>query len=561
MRATDELTDEEVVCKIPWRGEAALFQNLLDQYRFMRDLRSSRMPAVLGFFREEELADGESFPFLVMELIRGEQAETWRHGRPLRERLRMFLDVVDTIADLNDRGVEHGDVHLGNILVEARGRGVLIDPDSQCLGSTFTERVKVEGSTVDLGCLKHCLEALVEDEDPNVAAGLRERLGQDDLKVPTARELAVVLRSTLASKLLPGQSSEPLDDCASRYKDESAASVGIYRRNRQLRDLEFRRVRDLLKPTAEKFGFNVETNLARGLPGVDSIVKPEEASESTPYGRFEVRELTCQTTDGDRLYLRFEGVPEFRRPWHDVPGLLSKGYLSVVFQGAQQAVLMRRLELWFREGNAMLVIREGNRSVPFGADELEHALRVLSGDTYPGVPEPVRPARSWSMSDVQAQVAQRRALEKLRIPFASPGRARPKNKQSLGMAMLQLVLALPDAARPNNILGTRFHDLMTVPIQKRHRFVAEEAAKVIGYLHHYIAAVRRFDVRPNDKAGQVLIFDIDAEMDCGSVRVTLRSDNGSRPRKVEVQSLEIIAAPNPLAQLTALKSTKRRPSK
>jgi hypothetical protein len=101
---------------------------------------------------------------------------------------------------------------------------------------------------------------------------------------------------------------------------------------------------------------------------------------------------------------------------------------------------------------------------------------------------------------------------------------------------------------------------MTVPIQKRHQFVAEEAAKVIGFLHHSIAAVHRFDVRPNDKAGQVLIFDIDAKMDCGSVRVTLRSDNGSRPRKIEVLSLEIIAAPNPLAQLAALKSTKRRRS-
>ena len=560
MRATDELTDEDVVCKIPWRGEAALFQNLLNQYRFMRDLRSPRMPAALGFFREDELAHGEPFPFLVMELIRGEQAETWRHGKPLRERLRMFLDVVDTIADLNDRGVEHGDVHLGNILVESRGSGFLIDPDSQCLGSTFTDRVKAEGSTMDLGGLKHCLEALVEDEDPNVAAGLRERLGRDDLKVPTARELAVVLRSTLESKLLPGQSSEPLDHCASRYKDESAASVGIYRRNRQLRDLEFRRVRDLLKPMAEKFGFSVETNLAHGLLGVDSIVKPEEASESTPYGRFEVRELKCRTTDGDNLYFRFEGVPEFRRPWHDVPGLLSKGYLSVVFHGAQQAILMRRLELWFREGNTILGIREGDRFVTFGDGEIEHALRVLSGDTYPGIPEPVPPAaRPWAVADLQAQVVQHGVLKKLRIPFDRSGKARQKNKQSLGMAMLQLVLALsPEGARNHGILGTRFHDLMTLPIQKRHQLVAEETGKIVEFLRHSIGEVRRFDVRPNDSAGQVLIFDIDAKMDCGSVRVTLRSDNGSRPRKVEVQSLESVAAPDPLAQLAALKSTKRR---
>ncbi len=125
--------------------------------------------------------------------------------------------------------------------------------------------------------------------------------------------------------------------------------------------------------------------------------------------------------------------------------------------------------------------------------------------------------------------------------------------------MLQLVLALsPERAQPYKIIGTRFHELMTIPPQRRHQFVAEETGKVTKFLCHSIKSVRRFDVRPNDSAGHALLFDIDAVMDCGAVRTTLRSDNSVRPRKVEVQSIEIVAPKDPLAQLRSLKGIKKR---
>jgi hypothetical protein len=264
----------------------------------------------------------------------------------------------------------------------------------------------------------------VEDENPNVVAGLLERLGRDDLKVPTARELGVVLRAILASKLLPGQSIETLEDAASRYKDESTASIGMYRRNCQLRDMEFRRLRDLLSAMAEKYGFKVVTNLERRSLGLDSVVKPEEDSESTPHGRFETRNLTCSTLDGDCLHLRFDGVPQFRRPWPDVTGLLSKGLLSVVFQGAPSAILLRPLELWFSGMDTILGSREPDRFAYLEAGDFEHALRVLSGDIYPGVPEPVVVPRKHSSSDASKLSAQYRALQKHEIPFAKPGRGK-----------------------------------------------------------------------------------------------------------------------------------------
>jgi hypothetical protein len=420
--------------------------------------------------------------------------------------------------------------------------------------------VKKEGSSVDLACLRHCLGALVEDQNPNVAAGVLERLGRDDIRVPTAREIAVVLRSTLNSKLLPGESTEALDDSASRYRNEKAASVEVYRRNREIRDMEFRNLRDLLKPMAEKFGLKVETNLSDGPFGLNSIVKPEEMSESTPHGRFEHRQLTCQTPDGDRLSLCFDGVPEFRRPWPtEVPGLVAKGLLSVVFRGAQQAILMRQLELWFRESMTTLVFREPERFVNIDGGELVHALRVLSGDIYPGIPEPVTTRQAVApFEDLQVVLAQRQALQRLRIPYAQAGRARQKDKLSLGMAMLKLVLELSPERAPYKILGTRFHEMMAIPMQKRHQFVAEETGKVTAFLRHSMKVVRRFDIRPNDSSGQVILFEIDAVMDCGAVRTTLRSDNSVRPRKVEVQSIEIVAPKDPLAQLRSPKGKRRR---
>ena len=74
-------------------------------------------------------ATPEGRPYLVMEHIEGMPIDAYCNAKLLapERRLRLFLDVCDAISFAHQRLVIHCDIKPGNVLVDRRGRVVLLD--------------------------------------------------------------------------------------------------------------------------------------------------------------------------------------------------------------------------------------------------------------------------------------------------------------------------------------------------------------------------------------------------------------------------------------------------
>ncbi len=68
-------------------------------------------------------------PYLAMELVEGESiVEHCRvRGLPIRERIELFLSVLDAVGYAHERAIVHRDLKPANILVSARGAPTLLD--------------------------------------------------------------------------------------------------------------------------------------------------------------------------------------------------------------------------------------------------------------------------------------------------------------------------------------------------------------------------------------------------------------------------------------------------
>ncbi|MEO1366645.1 MAG: serine/threonine-protein kinase, partial [Acidobacteriota bacterium] len=66
-------------------------------------------------------------PFVVMERIDGEPIDLYGRGRPLRERLELFVEVCEAVQYAHQSLVIHRDIKPANILVTAQGRPKLLD--------------------------------------------------------------------------------------------------------------------------------------------------------------------------------------------------------------------------------------------------------------------------------------------------------------------------------------------------------------------------------------------------------------------------------------------------
>jgi serine/threonine-protein kinase len=71
--------------------------------------------------------DGQ--PYLVLEYVDGQPIDAWSdaHGLSVRERVRLFLDVLDAVAHAHVNLVLHRDLKPSNILVDSAGRVKLLD--------------------------------------------------------------------------------------------------------------------------------------------------------------------------------------------------------------------------------------------------------------------------------------------------------------------------------------------------------------------------------------------------------------------------------------------------
>ena len=72
-------------------------------------------------------ADGR--PWFAMTLVEGQQIDAWcqRGALPARDRVRLVRQVADAVAHAHRLLIVHRDIKPGNVMVDARGRAVLLD--------------------------------------------------------------------------------------------------------------------------------------------------------------------------------------------------------------------------------------------------------------------------------------------------------------------------------------------------------------------------------------------------------------------------------------------------
>lgn len=98
------------------------------QARFKRErqiLADLQHPHIARLLDGGQSQDGQ--PYLVMEYIEGERIDRWAEGRPLGERLRMFIAVCRALAFAHGRLVLHCDLKPSNVLVRDDGTPALLD--------------------------------------------------------------------------------------------------------------------------------------------------------------------------------------------------------------------------------------------------------------------------------------------------------------------------------------------------------------------------------------------------------------------------------------------------
>lgn len=83
-------------------------------------------PGIAPIYESGTLADGRSY--YTMRLVRGKtMAEALHPSMPLRERLRLWLAVAETLDFAHSRGVRHRDLKPDNVLVGDYGEVIVLD--------------------------------------------------------------------------------------------------------------------------------------------------------------------------------------------------------------------------------------------------------------------------------------------------------------------------------------------------------------------------------------------------------------------------------------------------
>jgi transcriptional regulator with GAF, ATPase, and Fis domain/tetratricopeptide (TPR) repeat protein len=123
--ARDLVFDVDVALKLV-AVEAALRGVLLDEFRTLRGLSHPCLGRVHDF-GAGRLPDGTPYAFYSADPIDGATLDRHAEGRAFAAILPAFGDALRGLAFLHASGIRHGDFKPENVVVDAQGRGVLID--------------------------------------------------------------------------------------------------------------------------------------------------------------------------------------------------------------------------------------------------------------------------------------------------------------------------------------------------------------------------------------------------------------------------------------------------
>ena len=122
----DHAVKREVAVKLP----SFVFTSDTDRERFARekDLLAAMAHTYIARLYDAGVARSGQ-PFLVLEYVDGKPITAYcdEHRLNIRERLRLFLQVLDAIGYAHSRLVVHRDIKPSNILIDAQGQTKLVD--------------------------------------------------------------------------------------------------------------------------------------------------------------------------------------------------------------------------------------------------------------------------------------------------------------------------------------------------------------------------------------------------------------------------------------------------
>jgi tetratricopeptide (TPR) repeat protein len=125
----DGEVEQQVAVKLLQQPHWGMATGAVVLSRFLRERQIlaslSHHPGIAQLLDAGHTVDGQ--PYLVMEYVDGTPIDVYLRGKPLREKLEVFLQVCEAVAYAHQNLIIHRDLKPSNILVNAQGRAKLLD--------------------------------------------------------------------------------------------------------------------------------------------------------------------------------------------------------------------------------------------------------------------------------------------------------------------------------------------------------------------------------------------------------------------------------------------------